>query len=430
MKALAASILTVGLMAASACSSGGTGTDSAPSPASAETSAEQTRPEYVAEVESTIDQLMRDNAIPGAVIQVSSPERGDWTGTFGTSTIDTDDPIDAGDHFRIGSNTKTMTVTAVLQLVQEGRLSLDDPISKYIDGVPNGDTITIAQLAEMRSGLYSYTFDPEFNAVLDREPDKAWTQEELLQIAFSHPVEFPPGEQFEYSNTNTVLLGLVVEELTGMPIADAFEERIFTPLGLENTSFPAIDDASIPDPHPQGYMFGTNVSTIDTYELPEQEQAAAVAGTLKPDDVTGDNPSWAWTAGAAISTVDDMTTYVKALVGGGLLDEQMQQTRLDSVQPVGEGSAGYGLGMAGFGPLLGHDGQLPGFMTFMGHDPESDLTIVVATNLSTVPSGEGSALTIVKGILPIFYGSEYRQPGDPARAPGAGESTSTPTPGG
>ncbi|AWZ24421.1 MULTISPECIES: serine hydrolase domain-containing protein [Rhodococcus] len=426
MKTLATSLVAVVVLAVSACSSDTTEPESATPPASSE----EAGPEYVAEVESTVDRLMRDNAIPGAVIQISSPDRGDWTGTFGTSTLDTDDPISADDHFRIGSNTKTMTVTAILQLVQEGRVSLEDPISKYIDGVPNGDTITIAQLAEMRSGLYSYTFDPEFNATLDREPEKVWTQEELLQIAFSRPVNFPPGEQFEYSNTNTVLLGLVIEELTGMPVADAFDERIFAPLELGNTSFPAIEDSSIPDPHPRGYMFGTNVSTIDTFELPDDQQAAALAGTLKPNDVTDDNPSWAWTAGAAISTVDDMTTYVKALVGGGLLDEQMQNTRLDSVQSVGGGTAGYGLGMAQFGPLLGHDGQLPGFMTFMGHDPDTDLTIVIATNLSTVPSGEGSALTLVKGILPIFYGSDYQAPSDPARAPGAEESTPVPTPGG
>ncbi|QQM54412.1 serine hydrolase domain-containing protein [Rhodococcus pyridinivorans] len=426
MKTLATSLVAVVVLAVSACSSDTTEPESATPPASSE----EAGPEYVAEVESTVDRLMRNNAIPGAVIQISSPDRGDWTGTFGTSTLDTDDPISADDHFRIGSNTKTTTVTAILQLVQEGRVSLEDPISKYIDGVPNGDTITIAQLAEMRSGLYSYTFDPEFNATLDREPEKVWTQEELLQIAFSRPVNFPPGEQFEYSNTNTVLLGLVIEELTGMPVADAFDERIFAPLELGNTSFPAIEDSSIPDPHPRGYMFGTNVSTIDTFELPDDQQAAALAGTLKPNDVTDDNPSWAWTAGAAISTVDDMTTYVKALVGGGLLDEQMQNTRLDSVQSVGGGTAGYGLGMAQFGPLLGHDGQLPGFMTFMGHDPDTDLTIVIATNLSTVPSGEGSALILVKGILPIFYGSDYQAPSDPARAPGAEESTPVPTPGG
>jgi D-alanyl-D-alanine carboxypeptidase len=255
MKTLATSLVAVVVLAASACSSDTTEPESTPSP----TSSDQAQPEYVAELESTVEQLMRDNAIPGAVVQISSPDRGDWTGTFGTSALDTDDPISADDHFRIGSNTKTMTVTAILQLVQEGRLSLDDPISKYIDGVPNGDTITLAQLAEMRSGLYSYTFDPDFNATLDREPEKVWTQEELLQIAFARPVNFSPGEQFEYSNTNTVLLGLVVEELTGMPVAEAFDERIFAPLGLANTSFPAIEDSSIPDPHPRGYMFGTNV---------------------------------------------------------------------------------------------------------------------------------------------------------------------------
>ena len=425
MKMLAASIITVAVLSVSACNSGETESESTPSPASTD----QPQPEYVEDVQSTVDRLMQDNAIPGAVVQISSPDRGDWTGTFGTGTIDADDPLSAADHFRIGSNTKTMTVTVVLQLVQEGQLSLDDPISDYVEGVPNGETITISELAEMRSGLYNYSADPEFNATLDREPEKAWTPEELLQIAFSHPVEFAPGEQFEYSNTNTVLLGLVIEELTEMPVAEAFEERIFAPLGLANTSFPPIEDASIPDPHPQGYMFGTNVSTIDTFALPEDEQPAAVAGTVKPNDVTDDNPSWTWTAGAAISTVGDMTTYVKALVGGGLLDEQMQQTRLDSIRSVGAATAGYGLGMARFGPLLGHDGQLPGFMTFMGHDPETDLTLVVATNLSTVPSGEGSALTLVKGILPIFYGSEYQEPDDPARAPGS-ETTATPTPGG
>ena len=394
------------------------------------TPADQAVPDYVADVESTVEQLMRDNAIPGAVVQVSSPELGDWTGTFGVGDLDTGEPISADDHFRVGSNTKTMTVTAVLQLAQEGLLSLDDPISTYIEGVPNGDEITIAQLAEMRSGLPSYSFDPGLNATLDDDPGKAWTQEELLEIAFSYPVNFAPGEKFEYSNTNTVLLGLVVEELTGKPIAEVFEERIFTPLGLEDTSFPAIDDASIPDPHPRGYMFGTNVSTLETSVLPEEEQAEAVAGTLKPNDHTDDNPSWGWTAGAAISTADDLTTYVQALVDGGLLDERMQQTRLDSIQPVGAATAGYGLGMAQFGPLLGHDGQLPGFMTFMGHDPETDLTIVVLSNLSAVPSGEGSALTLVKGILPIFYGSQYQPPGDPARAPGTEASTPAPTPGG
>ena len=136
---------------------------------------------------------MKANVIPGAVVRISSPTQGDWTGTFGSATIGRDDPPSVEDHFRAGSITKTMTSTVILQLMQEGRLSLDDPIGKFRRGVPNGDRITIAELAEMRSGLYSYTFDPTFNETLDADPGKAWTPDELLAIAFSHPVDAQPG---------------------------------------------------------------------------------------------------------------------------------------------------------------------------------------------------------------------------------------------
>ncbi|WP_370465780.1 serine hydrolase domain-containing protein [Nocardia sp. GTS18] len=385
----------------------------------------QAEPAYAATLRPMITQLMKDNVIPGAVVVVRSPKEGDWTETFGTRVIGADDPLSADDYFRIGSNTKTMTSTVILQLVQEGKLALEDPIDKYRPGVPNGDQITIAQLSEMRSGLYSYTFDPEFNATLDSDPDKVWTPEEMLAIAFSHPVNFAPGEKFEYSNTNTILLGLVIEKVTQMSAAENFQKRIFEPLGLKHTSMPAATDTSIPDPHPQGYAFGTNVSTIDTFALPPEQQAAALAGTLQPGNATDASPSWTWTAGAAIATVGDMATYVRALVEGDMLDEQLQRTRMDSIQPIDPAApdvAGYGLGIVRFGMhLFGHDGQIPGYMTFMGHDPASDLTIVVATNLATVPSGEGSALVLAKAMLPVFYGNEPA-PDSPA-APDAPTTT-------
>jgi D-alanyl-D-alanine carboxypeptidase len=364
---------------------------------------------------------MKEHVIPGAVVLVHSRDKGDWSATFGTREIGKDVPLSTEDHFRVGSNTKTMTSTVILQLVQEGALGLDDTVSAFWPGVPNGDSITIAQLSEMRSGLYSYTFDREFNATLDREPHKAWTPEELLAIGFSHPPNFDPGETFEYSNTNTVLLGIIIEKLTEMTASDAFKERLFEPLGLKHTSLPDRTDSSIPDPHPQGYAFGTNVSTIDTCALPPAEQAAAKAGTLKPNIETYANPSWAWTAGGAISTVGDLATYVTALVGGGLLDETMQQIRLGSVRPTdpaNPGSAGYGLGIARFGPsVMGHDGQLPGFMTFMGYDPQAENTIIVATNLATVPEGEGSALVLAKAVIAELYGGASVPEGSPAGIP-------------
>ncbi|MBN9108298.1 MAG: beta-lactamase family protein [Pseudonocardia sp.] len=378
-----------------------------------------TGPAFVAEVQTRIDAAMRDNVIPGAIVRIASPTDGEWTGTFGTATLGTDDPMTVDDHVRAGSITKTMTSTVILQLLQEGKLALTDPIGKYRAGVPNGDRVTIAQLAEMRSGLYSYTFDRGFNETLDADPGKAWTPDELLAIAFAHPPNAEPGTTFEYSNTNIVLLGLVIEQLTGMPVEKAFQERIFTPLGMTGSSLPVRTDAAIPGPHPRGYSFGTNVSTIDGYALPEAEQAAAKTGTLEPNDETDANPSWAWTAGGAISTVPDLFTYVGALVGGGLLDPATQKLRLDSIQPTDPaeaGGGGYGIGIAKFGPIVGHDGQIPGFMTFTGQDPTTGLRITIATNLATVPSGEGSALTLLKAILPVFY-PDMRLPGDPAAAP-------------
>jgi D-alanyl-D-alanine carboxypeptidase len=407
----AGSTTSSGAAASGAAASGAAGSGSV----GASTGAE---PAYVAKVSASVEQTMKDNVIPGAVVLISSKDQGEWTGAFGTRTWGMDDPIQATDQFRIGSNTKTMTSTVILQLVQEGKLALDDPISKYIDGVPGGDQITIANLSEMRSGLYSYSFDTGFNNTLDQQPQKVWTPQELIDIAFSHPQNGPPGQSFDYSNTNIVLLGMVIEKLTGMTASEAFQERIFTPLGLMDSSLPLNSD--IPNPHPQGYSFGSNTSTISTFALPAAEQPLALDGRLLPNNETMANPSWAWTAGGAISTVQNMKTYVEAMVDGGLLDAATQKIRMDSIEPINpaQPESGYGLGIVKFDKLYGHDGQIPGYMTFMGHDPESGLTIVIATNLATIPNGEGSALAILKGILPIFYPNMVI-PGDPAAAPGA-----------
>ena len=141
-------------------------------------------------------------------------------------------PPRADTHFRIASNTKTMTAAVIVQLAQEGKLSLGDPVSKYVPGVPNGDNITIAELLEMRSGLYNYTDAPELSASIDRDPTKVWTPDELLAIAFARPANSPPGTAYEYNNTNYALLGLVAEKVDGRPLATAMQDRLFAPLGM------------------------------------------------------------------------------------------------------------------------------------------------------------------------------------------------------
>ena len=352
---------------------------------------------------------MAEMAVPGAIVLVETPE-GTWTDAFGTRRIGVDDPVTVDDHVRVGSNTKTMTGTVLLQLVDAGLLGLDDPVSRYRPDVPDGDRITVAQLLEMRSGVPSYTLLESFNQVLDDDPGRAWDPEELVAIGLAEPASFAPGTAWEYSNTNTVLAGLIVEQLTGRPLGAAMRERIFEPLGMAETSLPAVDDAAIPEPHPHGYLFGTNVSTLTPAGtvLPDDEQAAARSGALRPGDQTALNPSWGWAAGAAISTVRDLATYVHALVGGGLLSDQLQRRRLDSIPPPDPDvpdSAAYGLALARFGPMLGHDGSLPGYQSFMGHDPDRGMTLITVATLQFGPAGEQPANELAKTILGELYRS-------------------------
>jgi D-alanyl-D-alanine carboxypeptidase len=291
-------------------------------------------------------------------------------------------------------------------------------VSKYQPEVPNGDNITIAQLLDMRSGLYNYSEDEQFNARIDNDPGYVWKPGELLAIAFAKPPYFAPGAGFHYSNTNLILAGLIIEQLTGSTLEDAYRQRIFGPLGLRQTLLPAPAEAGLPAPHPQGYMFGTNVSTLANPALPPAEQAAAAKGELLPRNVTGSNPSWAWAAGGAISTAADLTRYVTALVGGGLLDPAMQKTRLDSIQPLQTpdgADVGYGLAIARFGPLIGHDGQIPGYNSFMAHDPAAENSVIVLTSLYAAPDGKQPANAIAMAIIQALYGRSLIPSPSPTR---------------
>jgi D-alanyl-D-alanine carboxypeptidase len=353
--------------------------------------------------------LFKDLAVPGAVVLVQSRELGNWSATFGTRQIGGSEPITIDDHFRIGSNTKTMTGTVVLQLAQEGKLRLEDPVSKYYPGVPNGDRITIEQLLDMRSGLYSYTAAPEWMKSVDQTPQRAWTPQELLAIAFARKPNFAPGERFEYCNTNTVLLGLIIEKLGGEPLDTAFDRRLFKPLGLTSTLLPRRDSSAIPDPHPHAYHFGTFAQTqmAQGGKLPPDQLAAARAGTLRPNDGTFVNPSMAWAAGGVISTAPQLVRYAKAMVGGGLLSPQWQQRRLQSLRLITPDRLDYryGYNLDNFGSMYGHEGDMPGgFTSTMYHDPARDLTVITWTSLADfAPTGVDPADAALKLIFPQLY---------------------------
>ena len=314
---------------------------------------------------------------PGAVIGVRTPE-GTWAATIGFEDWDETVPMTADVNHRVGSVTKTFTVTALIQLAEQGALSLDDPIEKYVPGMPNGDA-TLYELGAMRSGIPSYTFNKAFEQKLFSDPDYVWTPEALTDIVRGEAPMFAPGTKTFYSNTNTILLGMVVEQVTGKPIQDVLQEQIFEPLGLDGTIFPT--DASFPEPHARGYT----LQGVDD-------------GV--PVETTDWNPSWGWTAGSIISDLDDLLIWSESLAtGDGLLAPEWQEQRIDSFDftiPVyaGEGvdapqtpARAYGLGMGLALGWYGHDGTMPGFNTVLQHHLESGTTLIVMAN-SDIKSGE------------------------------------------
>src|ERR1044072_3420868 len=153
-----------------------------------------------AALQSMLNNTASELLIPGALILLRTPQ-GEFTMTYGTTSLGAPTPPRADTHFRIASNTKTMTAAVIMLLAQEGKLSLDDAVSKYIPEVPNGDIITVSQLLNMRSGLYNYTNDPTISAGIDSDPAKVWMSTELLAIAFAHPPNFRPGTEYDYCNT-------------------------------------------------------------------------------------------------------------------------------------------------------------------------------------------------------------------------------------
>jgi D-alanyl-D-alanine carboxypeptidase len=305
---------------------------------------------------------------PGAVMAVRTVD-GTWVATIGSQDLDGTTPMTADVNQRIGSITKTFTVTALLQLAEQDALSLDDPIGDYVAGTPNPDA-TLGQLAAMRSGIPSYTFDEGFQEQLFGDPHRVWTPEQLVDFVRGGEADFAPGEATSYSNTNTILLGLVIEEVTGQPLNEVIEERIIVPLGLDATTFPT--DASFAEPHARGYTV--------------QGQDERV-----PVDATDWNPSWGWSAGAMISDLDDLLVYGDALVAGDvLLSPEMQAERIDSFDfsiPPNTPAFAYGLGLGLANGWYGHTGELPGYNTAMQHHLDEGITVIVMVN-SDIRSGD------------------------------------------
>jgi D-alanyl-D-alanine carboxypeptidase len=363
-----------------------------------------------AALQSMLNNAARELLIPGALIFLRTPQ-GEFTVSYGTTLLGATTPPRADTHFRIASNTKTMTAAVMMLLAQEGKLSLDDPVSRFIPQVPNGDLITISQLLNMRSGLYNYTNDSTISSSIDSDPAKVWTSTELLAIAFAHPPNFRPGTEYEYCNTNYVLLGGIAEKLDRKPLAQVMHDRLFDPQKMRHTELPGISANTIPEPYSHGYLYGSSsVALVGEPLYSPEVKAAARAGTLLPKDYTEVNHSFALAPGGVISTANDLATWIKALVGGRVLGSTWQRRWLDSLKPEDPSKPhgqkyGYGIAQISWGPntIYFHGGETPGYISKISYDPANDLTLIVWTNLTISLDGQQTANTLWINVLDQIY---------------------------
>jgi D-alanyl-D-alanine carboxypeptidase len=391
-------IRTLGIVAVVACSVGVMG---------ASTTA--LKPFDPVALQATVEAMGNELLLPGAMVLLRT-KQGDFTFGYGATELGGTTKPRADTHFRAASNTKTMTAAVIVLLAQDGKLRFDDPVSKYVQGVPNGDDITISQLLKMRSGLYNYTSAPELAESLDHDPTRVWTPEDLLAIAFKQPPVFAPGTEYDYCNTNYALLGLIAESLEGAKLARIFQDRLFGPLGMTHTLLPASTSNTIPEPYAHGYLYGRSSYALADAPYPAELIAAAKAGTLKPNDDTDQNPSYATAAGGVISTADDLAMWMRALVGGKVFDADYQRQWLDSLEPedpdkpLGQ-KYGYGISQLSFGPnsVYFHGGEMPGYNSFMGYDPVNDVTLIVWTSLTVSLDGLPTANSIMLKMLDQIY---------------------------
>lgn len=299
-------------------------------------------------LDALLDSAVSKGGMPGATVAIWSAD-GDYVSSAGYADIEKKTEMTSDLNHRIGSVTKTFTVTALLRLVDAGKASLDDPISDYVDGLPEGDRITLRQLANMTAGVPEYTEDPEFVANFLQDPQVALTPRSLVDVVADAPLAFEPGSEFAYSNTNTVLIGLAIEKITGKPLAEVIKTEVTDPLGMTHTFLPEANE--FPAPHAEGY----------TRQTTDGSQVAA----------TDWNPSWAWASGAIVSDLDDLKIWVPALATGELLSPELQKERLDVVPFSPEDpTSGYGLGLFTINGWIGHNGSLPGYKTVTVYFPE------------------------------------------------------------
>lgn len=359
-------------------------------------------------LEEVLQQVAQELYIPGAIVFLKSPVQS-MTISYGTTQLSQSHSPDAKTHFRIGSNTKSMISAVIIQMAQEGKLNLEDPVAKYVSSVPNGDKISLELLMKNRSGLVNYLDSPKIAHDFDENPAKVWTPEELLSLSFKRPVLFPPNEQFDYSNTNFILLGLIAEKLDKKPLATILQDRLFIPLGMKHTFLPNTSDITLPKPYSHGYSYGKSAHVFTHAPYSAEMKKEVQLGKVMPIDYTNQSASWAWAAGGVVSTLDDLSIWIESLATGKLFNQTYYQKWKNSPVPsdATNPNVKYGYGFMSIETDLGllyfHSGELPGFNSYMIYDPKRQLTLTMWSNLTVSIDTVPTAGIIKSAIFKALY---------------------------
>jgi D-alanyl-D-alanine carboxypeptidase len=365
----------------------------------------------IRQLQQLLDQKVTEYGIPGAAMAVYLPGKYPWVFAAGVSSLSDRRPVTKQDKFRIGSNTKTFVAMTILQLAQEGKLSLDDSLAQWLPGIlanyDNGsNTITIRHMLQHTSGIYSFTEDGTWGMNFLTNTYYRYAPEDLLAIANAYAPYCNPGECFHYSNTNYVLLGLIIQRATGNRFEEEVRKRFIEPLGLTNTIVPLMGYAGIPGSYSNGH------DDMDGHWY----------------DYTQIDPSSTWSSGDMISTAEDLAKWVLHLGRGDLLNEQYRNEQRQFVNMAGYTSLKYGLGVV-FEPdfgLFGHQGGIVGYSTQMYYVEGEDTALVFLYNRTFPPTIKNFSVVMTYDVLPILFpnrtwpsqakGAERISP--PARRPG------------
>ena len=327
---------------------------------------------------------------PGAVLFVRHGNQVTRL-TGGVAEIATKRAMAAGDSYRIASLTKTYVATVVLQLVGEGKLRLTDAVERWLPGlVPKGDKITVHQLLNHTSGLYDHERDPQvLKPYLSGNLGYYWSPLRLVKLAVTRKARFAPGATkiSSYSSTNYLVLGLIVERVTGNPLGVELKRRIFQPLRLTRTTYPT-KQTQLPSPYAHGYFL--------------------LGGKPPLVDLSAFSPSLSGPAGAIVSNVDDVAGFYRALFAGRLLKPKLLNAMMKTI-PGGPDSdlkqrEGYGLERfpTSCGAAWGHSGSFPGYKNYALSSADGKRQIVLMVNIDPTAEPE-AARTLFYQLLDKAY---------------------------